>query len=313
MGLTRLRLTAALALIFVVAAALVVVACDSGPTTRSVVARGPARVVLRDGFRVASNSRLVGGVFDRPDRQEWSAVLEIERDPVGVYDDYAAQARGLGVPLPGSGASQRVCVPVGSTPSTTSQKCNVFGPACYVASAQLACHGVAGGGPKHPLGVEFKLAWGRDTRHALLTVTHTTAEDADPPGHFSAEKLTTPLPPLVVRPAHRGDRPGTRFGAENNAFRRGYRRFVLESGSRLLADAPALGLAILQIDEGAEMVLGRYVAQLASPGAAPAVAHTPIPGGGAILESGFSPEGGGGATLTTDRTQRYVVIVYASD
>jgi hypothetical protein len=61
------------------------------------------------------------------------------------------------------------------------------------------------------------------------------------------------------------------------------------------------------------MVLGRYARQLATPGPAPAVKHVPLPGGGEILEVSYSPEAGGAATLTTDRSQRYVVIAYSSD
>jgi hypothetical protein len=43
-----------------IAAALIVAECDSGSSPSSVGARG-----LRDGFRAAANSRLVGGVFAR--------------------------------------------------------------------------------------------------------------------------------------------------------------------------------------------------------------------------------------------------------
>ena len=112
-------------------------------------------------------------------------------------------------------------------------------------------------------------------------------------------------------------RPGTPFGSRNNAFRRGYRRFRLEPGSRVLADVQlplsTNQLAVLQIEGSAETVLARYAAQLARPGGAPAVKRTALPGGGAILEFGYSPEGGGAAWLRTDRTQRYFTIVYNSD
>jgi hypothetical protein len=311
-----------------IVAVLMAGACDSGQSKRPVVERGGA---LRDGFRVAPNSQLVGAVFEEPnsrllpsgavsegsDQLAWSAVLEIERDPVGVYDDYVAQARRIGVPLPGSGERVKDCVPVRPTTQTKSRQCYVYGPACYAADGQLRCAAGGTGGPSHRLAVAIELAWGGDMRYAHLTVTRTDTEDGYSPGPFPPAKPTTPPPPIVVRPVSRSDRPGTPFGSRNNAFRRGYRRFRLEPGSRVLADVQlplsTNQLAVLQIEGSAETVLARYAAQLARPGGAPAVKRTALPGGGAILEFGYSPEGGGAAWLRTDRTQRYFTIVYNSD
>jgi hypothetical protein len=266
--------------------------------------------MLRDGLRVAPNSRLAGAMFERPGQSGWWAILEIERDPIGVYDNYVTQARRLGVRLPGSGAQVRVCDGMGFT-TTTSNKCHDEGLACRAFSDGLFCAAGAVGGPSNPLGVRIELAWGADTRHIVLTVSHATQEGADP--HMIAERRTTPLPPIAVRPAVHGGRPGMRFGVPNNALNRGFRRFVLEPGSRLLADAPAFDRVILQIDGNAEEVLGRYAAQLADPDAAPPVKTTALPGGGAVLEVSYGPESGGAAMLRTDRTQRYLEVEYVSD
>jgi hypothetical protein len=299
-----------------IVAVFIFAACDSDESPRPVVKRDPAPLalrggVLRDGLRVAPNSRLAGGVFDRPLSGGWTAMLEIERDPIGVYDNYVAQARRLGVPVPGSGARVNECDPNPDASTPTSRKCRDYRLICFGDNAQLICDGGASGGPSHPLGVHITLMWGGDTRHALLTVTHTKPDDAGP--HMSAAKRTTPLPPLAVRPAIHGGRPGMKFGIPNNALNHGYRCFVLEEGSRVLADAPALDRVILQIDGNPEEVLGRYASQLANPDPAPEIERTRIPDGGTVLQVSYGPESGGAAMLKTDRTHRYLEIEYVSD
>jgi hypothetical protein len=274
-----------------IVAALVFAACDSGESPRPVAKRDPAPLglrdgALRDGLRVAPNSRLAGAMFERPGQPGWWAILEIERDPIGVYDNYVAQAQRLGVQIPGSGR------------------------ACGVGSTGLGCHGEALGGPSSSLVVVIELSWRADMRHIMLTVQHTNEKFPHP--HVTAETRTAPLPPIVVRPAVHGGLPGMKFGAPNNALNRG-NRFTLEPGSRLLADTPQYERVILQIDGNAEEVLGRYAAQLANPDPAHAIERKALPGGGTILEVSYGPESGGSALLTTDKTHRYLEIYYTGD
>jgi hypothetical protein len=266
---------------------------------------------LRDGFVVAANTRLVGNVFDEVGQKSWSAMLDIDRDPVGVYDSYVEQARKRGVPMPKSGAirfSSR-CKPQPNRPGRT--ECPRLPPPCLVARAAMTCYGVGAGGPDAPLAVSISLVWGRDTRHALIDVFHTGRRDPD--AELGDE--TVAAESGVPQPRKRAPitTPGDPFGAGNNAFQRGYRRFELERGSRVVADAPGLGLAVLRITGNATEVLSRYAAQLATPAKPPNVTVTRLPRGGTILSIEYSPEGGGAAWLSTDASHKYVKVTWNSD
>jgi hypothetical protein len=57
----------------------------------------------------------------------------------------------------------------------------------------------------------------------------------------------------------------------------------------------------------------RFAAQLANPDPAPAVERSRLSDGGTVLHLTYGPESGGAATLTTDRTHRYLEIEYVSD
>ena len=100
--MTRLRRGALLVLSVAVAFSL----CSSGVANGSaapMTIKGPG-TPLRNGFVVADDTGLVGTVFPVASNQ-WQAVLTIDRDPLGAYDAYVAEARGLGFPLGGTASA----------------------------------------------------------------------------------------------------------------------------------------------------------------------------------------------------------------
>jgi hypothetical protein len=288
----------------------------------SACSRDRTEVKLRTGFVVAPNSELVGAVF--VGNEAWSAVLHIERDPVGVYDAYAAQARKLGVPLPGSGAHS-ISGPAGCQPKAPEtqtaiakkDRCYDLGPTCAVARGVFRCDVSADGGTDPRLFVNVSLAWGGETRHMLLAVSPASGEPVSPaPGiarrYVGRARYVGPLP--ESRERAQLARPGRPFGSENTSARSRYRRLTLESGSRVVADAPALDLAVLEITGDMQEVLSRYAEQLAAPGDnASQVTVESVPGGGTYLALTYSPEGGGGTTFVGDPSHRYVRVTWSSD
>jgi hypothetical protein len=292
----------------VLALCFVAIACssESHPSLSSAAA-GSA---LRDGFVVARNAHLVGAVFDNAAQKSWTAVLDIDRDPVGVYDNYVDQARRLGVPMPRSGARRTAgCKPQPNRPERT--VCPEFGPPCSSSRTLLTCVGNNAGGRRAPFAVDISLEWGAETRAAMLTVTHFNGVRDAPPLGTESRAAESVIPAPHERPLAR--MPGRPFGTENDAFERGYRRFELEPGSRVIAEAPALGLAILEIAGDATAVLARYATQLATPATPPKVAVTRLSGGGSVLSVAYGPEAGGAAALLTDATHKYVMVTWSSD
>jgi hypothetical protein len=298
---SRIRLLA-IVLCFVVGAC----GLESHPSSSS----AGAGSVLPDGFVVARNARLVGAVFDNATQKSWTAVLDIDRDPVGVYDNYVDQARRLGVPMPRSGARRLVgCKPRPNRPERT--VCPEFGPPCSSSRTLLTCVGNNAGGRRAPFAVDISLEWGEKTRTAMLTVTHFNGvRDAPPLGTESRAAESVIPAPQERTPARN---PGQPFGTQNDSFERGYRRFELEPGSRVIAEAPALSLAILEITGDATKMLSKYAVQLATPAIPPEVTVTRLSGRGTVLSVAYGPEAGGAAELLTDATHKYVMVTWSSD
>jgi hypothetical protein len=142
-----------------------------------------------------------------------------------------------------------------------------------------------------------------------LTVGHAEVPSSE---RFGTTRLThVALPSAHELPAVRV--AGEAFGRESNAFERGSRRFTLEAGSRVLTDAPESHLVVLEITGAATDVLSSYAEQLASPTSPSKVETLPASGGATVLRTGYSPFGGGAATLATDTSHRYALLYYWSD
>jgi hypothetical protein len=273
---------------------------------------------LLDGFEVAAGSRLVGPVFvDRRDgRESWTAVLEIADDPVGVYDRYAEQARALDIPVPASTAiiagQYGVCslaVGAGSVPLIGHD----------AASAQwLECQS---GGLKgdDSLAVSLHVVWGRTAHHAVITVDHDAVRLPSAARTAPSERAPRParLPPMT--PAQNATKPGTPFGAENNPFEAGYRRFRLVEGSTVASDAPfLLATTVLHVDGEARAVMESYADQLGGRSEMTGKEHTPEvetihTSRGDILMVENSPLGGGYARLLTDPTGEWISVTTTGD
>jgi hypothetical protein len=155
------------------------------------------------------------------------------------------------------------------------------------------------------------LVWGRETRLLTLGVTPVVREqsfsEARGIGRYvGAIPTAREQAPVSI--------PGRPFGAENDASERGYRRFTLERGSRVILDAPQSTFALLEITGDTETVLARYAKQLAAPDDNPAkVTLGHFPSGGTYLSFEYSPDGGGGATFSSDASRKYVTVNYSSD
>jgi hypothetical protein len=96
----------------VIVLVVAVAACTSNRESTVPPPRPPG-TPLFDGFAVAPGSRLMGPVFI--DAGQSIAVLTVDSDPVRVYDEYAAQARRLGLPVHASGRCSTARHPVGSS------------------------------------------------------------------------------------------------------------------------------------------------------------------------------------------------------
>jgi hypothetical protein len=107
------------------------------------------------------------------------------------------------------------------------------------------------------------LRWGGRERNAVLELRpgHELSDDAPD----TRVPSPSPLPPL--RPVTLATEPGEPFGTRNNAFNSGYRRFVLEPGSRVVAEVPYRSL--LHVDGDPREVLEGYARQLGRGGKVP--------------------------------------------
>ncbi len=269
------------------------------------------------GFVVARNSHLVGGVFWAD--ETWTAVLDIERDPVGVYDAYVAQARKLGVPLPGSGAQLKFG-PLGCQPTPPGTKTPVGeqpcfeggGGPCAVRRTVFRCDARTVGGNLKRIDLTASVDWGDGTRVIVLSA-RAAAQGSTPlfPRGGTA-RFVGPVPESPARAPL--STPGRPFGARNDASQRGYRRFTLEPGSRVITDAPESLFAVLEITGDAQEVLTRYARQLAAPDdkvAKVSVKHVAV--GGTYFAFGYGALTGGYATFTTDVSHKYARVTWWSD
>ena len=321
---------------------MLLAACtSSSPTTEPVPAPKAAGTPLFDGLKVAAGSRLVGAVFTNPKTGNFgessTAIVTIDRDPVRVYDAYADQARRVGFAMPGSAVTRPYSPPtcgfmfeafgpvaIGargrSGPSPASSLVDPTAPAGTSMSTvapvvvdsppdatSLQCGAVGGRSGQAPPVFALDLRWGGTDHHAVLeTQPGDGAPIDDPPG----SRVPTPsgLPP--TRPVPLATEPGQPFGTRNNAFDSGYRRFVLEAGSRVVAELPSR--SVLFIDGDAEKVLEGYARQLGGNGDAPAVERRKTSKGDVLVVE-HGPVGGGGAVLLTDPRKRWLLVYATSD
>ena len=265
----------------------------------------PPGTELTNGLVVASGSRLVGAVFYYPASEGVGlaarAVVSIERDPVGVYDEYVAQARRLGFLIGGSGtkgtcglvfSDSPVTVPLSSPDPST--------------PLRLTCAG-RGQRLSEPETLLAEMTWGGSSRHAVLSVG-----PADPirDPDLGETRAATPSPLPKVSDAPLATEPGTPFGTRNNAFNAGYRRFKLGAGSRVAAELD--NLTVLFIDGDARAVMRGYAGQLGGGRDQPKVERERTSHGDVLFLS-HEPIGGGSATLFTDPTGKWLLIGTSSD
>lgn len=302
----------ALGVVFVV---LLFTGCSSS-SDDVVRVESPPGTRLHAGFVVAPGSRLIGPVFvfsiDNGLGPSWLALMDIRRDPLAVYDDYVAQGRRLGIPLPGSGTSARFAAPATChlvvkdhwAPVGTTDPATADSVACYGAGLLREDKG----------SVVLQSTWGGASHHAMLEIFQSPVEGeglADL-GTERAAKLV-PLPQVADRPLV--SEPGAPFGIAHNAFEVGYRRFTLEPGSHIVADVTGMtdGLVVvLRVDGDAQKVLAGYARQLGKGGTTPRVRRERTPDG-EVFAVDNSPEGGGHASLLTDPTGRWLLIRANSD
>jgi hypothetical protein len=295
---------------------------------------------LFDGLEVAANSRLVGPVFTNPKSGDFgetsTAIITVARDPVGVYDAYADQARRAGFSMPGSAVTRPYSLPtcgfffeafgpvaIGargrSGPSLASSLVDPGAPAgttmstvapVVVASppdaTSLQCRASGGRAGGEPAGVAIDLRWGGTGHHAVLESLSSAELVDDPP----ASRVPTPSGLPQVRPVKLATEPGEPFGTRNNAFDTGYRRFLLEKGSRVVAEVPYR--SVLFLDGDAHEVLEGYARQLGGRGKAPQIERRRTSKGDVLVVE-HGPVGGGGAVLLTDPSQRWLLVYATSD
>ncbi len=283
------------------AAALVVAGCTESDSR----VEGSSGSALAYGFVVPAGARLVGPVFSIPGRQgeHELAVMTIEDDPIGVYDRFVHQARRRDITLPGSGANAcELGIGAGSY---------AVGTADPKRASWLSCSGTAGI-PGRGVSVTVQTRWGGPSHHAV--VEFQPGESAPDRGARRAARMSS-LPRVTKR--RLAVAPGTEFGEENNGFNRDYRRFTLEPGSTVAADAAQVGrydnTVVLRIHGDAEPVMRRYAHQLGiGPGPTPPVRHVRT-SKGEVLTVENSPQGGGAALLITDPTRHWLLIRTVSD
>jgi hypothetical protein len=269
---------------------------------------------LSAGYVVPSGSPLVGPVFPIAAASGTGslALIDIERDPLGVYDDLVAQGRKAGTPLPGSGTA---------APYEGPHTCHLdvdnhwapIGPFDAAAATSVDCYG-AGVLPDGAGSVVVQTSWGGSAHHALLETSDNPIAGGgrDDLGDARAPELV-PLPKVADRPLV--SEPGKPFGTSHNGFEAGYRQFTLEPGSRVVADVDGFTqgvFVVLRIDGDTRAVVTRYARQIGDGGTTPRVREVATPGGH-ILSVVNSPEGGGAVFLDTDPSGRWLLIRANSD
>jgi hypothetical protein len=307
------------------ALAVATVACllAAGTTTESPASSSsglrPPGTALADGFVVARGSHLIGTIFR--DQQSfgssWTALFVVDGNPFDAYDRYVEQGRALGYPLPGSGTRNpnisttcRVVEHGGSTPLDTASD-------VQVASADaVACDGAANQVHEQTtLTVTIGVYWGGTTHHAVLTVDERPRIAAPVVTDLgTARAPARPHLPEVTK-SRVATEPGAAFGPEFNGFERGgYRRFHLERGSRLAGPATAgtwYPIAVLATSDQAKIVLRRYAHQLGV--RHPSIQTVELAGGKQALRFSHEVDGGGGASLRTDPSGRWILVEVYSD
>ena len=303
-----IRRSRALVLVTVLLAGCASTTGDAAP------ARHAPGTKLSAGYVVPSGSRLVGTVFRLNGASGTSslALIDIDRDPLAVYDDLVAQGRRAGTLLPGSGTAAPYEGPRTCHLNVDNHEAPI-GPADAAAATSVDCYG-AGVLPDGAGSVVVQTSWGGSAHHALVETSDNPIAGGgrDDLGDARAPELV-PLPKVVDRPLV--SEPGTPFGSSNNGFESGYRRFTLEPGSRVVADVDGFTqgmLVVLRIDGDTREVVTRYARQIGSGGTTPRVREVATPGGH-VLSVVNSPEGGGAVFLDTDPSGRWLLIRANSD
>jgi hypothetical protein len=212
----------------------------------------PPGTPLAQGLVVPRGSRLVGRTFPRHEGSmaapagSTSALLDVDHDPLAVWDDLADQANRIGVPMPHSG----ICVwvdrrsgaklPVTSSPPS---------------GAALICSVGAGG---RGLYVLARLWRGSEAGELAIIVSgaissRTGSSPAFDPGP-APSTADDGLP--TVQPPPRPD-VGDEFGRVSNALESGYRMRIPE-GARLIGGGIARSLedfaAVLAVRDAHEVI-----------------------------------------------------------
>jgi hypothetical protein len=163
--------------------------------------------------------------------------------------------------------------------------------------------------------VTIGVYWGGTTHHAALTVNELASIKA--PVLTDLGTARTPARPHLptVRKSPIATTPGDAFGPEFNGFERGgYRRFRLERGSELAGPATAgtwYPIAVLTTSDEAKVVLRRYAHQLGV--RQPSIQTLELADGKKVFIVSHEADGGGGATLRTDSTARWILVEVYSD
>jgi hypothetical protein len=306
---TRRLATKVSALVFVAA---VGVSCSSSGGDRATGAGDGPGTPLLSGFTVPRGSHRVGPVFVTPTAggETRLAVLDITKDPLRVYDRFAAQGRRLGIALPGTG------VFAGSDPlregtcllSLGDRGAAFQGTLDPKVVREISCRS----GSVLPSGetIAVSTRWGGRLHHALVETDPRLAGSRQPQATPSARRARTPRRLPVVHDRSDVSEPGTPIGTANDAFDAGYRRFRLERGSRVVAD---LGdLLVLEVTGNARRVLAGYARQLGAGGEVPLVT-TVVTAKGPVLAVSDEPYGGGSTLLITDPSRRWILVRSNSD
>jgi hypothetical protein len=185
------------------------------------------------------------------------AVLQVGKDPFATWDDLAAQAQRLGVPMPRSGTCQWWFGPDSDRVAVTEPT-----PAAINAlDCEASETGLTDGGP---LRVSARLYWwSGGAELTIQTSTSTgTASDAEPdPGSAPADAIDA----LPTRRSADHPEVGEPFGLGHNCFEGADGRFRVPKGSRLVGGGTAPGLedfaAVLAVTDARKVLgaLGRQV------------------------------------------------------